>query len=81
VHHWLATNDINYSDGFTQRLWWISANFFIGIMVVVYLPPKDIVGNDVTSCIFLSWKGVCVYLCVCLCMHTSVCYTHTVTVS
>jgi hypothetical protein len=21
VHHWLATNDINYSDGFTQRLW------------------------------------------------------------
>jgi hypothetical protein len=23
--------------------------------VVLYLPSKDIVGNDVSSCIFLSW--------------------------
>jgi hypothetical protein len=55
VHHWLATNDFNYSDCFTHRLWWISAYFFTGLKVVVYLPSKDIVRNDVTSCIFLSW--------------------------
>ena len=52
VHLWLATNDFNYSDGFTHRLWWICAYFFIGLKVVVYLPSKDIVGNSVTSCIF-----------------------------
>jgi hypothetical protein len=109
VHHWLATNDFNYRDGFTYRLWWISAYFFIGIKVVLQLPSKDIVGNDVTSCIFSKldyfieiWKCphfwaapgfhllrlsllmilgqwyVC--LCVCLCMHTSVCNTCSVTV-
>jgi hypothetical protein len=53
VHHWLAKNDFNYSDGFPHRLWWISAYFFILLKVVVYLPFKDIVGNDDTSCIFL----------------------------
>jgi hypothetical protein len=55
VHHWLATNGFNYSVGFMNRLWWISGYFFIGLKVVVYLPSKDIVGNEVTSCIFLSW--------------------------
>jgi hypothetical protein len=55
VHQWLATNDFNYSDGYMHRLWWISPYFFIGIKVVVYLPSRDIVGNDVTSRIFLSW--------------------------
>jgi hypothetical protein len=50
-----ATNDFKYSDGFTHRLWWISAYFFIGLKVVVYLPSKDIVGHDVTLRIFLSW--------------------------
>jgi hypothetical protein len=38
-----------------NRLWWISAYFFIGLKVLVYLPSWDIVGNGVTSCIFLSW--------------------------
>jgi hypothetical protein len=55
VHHLLPVNDFNYSDGFPHRLWWISAYFFIGLKVVVYLPSKDIVGKDVTSYIFLSW--------------------------
>jgi hypothetical protein len=55
VHHWLASNDFNYSEGFTHRLCLISAYFFIGLKVVVYLPSKDIAGNDVTSWIFLSW--------------------------
>jgi hypothetical protein len=49
VHHCLATNDFNYSDGFMHRLWWISTYFFIGIKVVVYIPSKDLVGNDVTD--------------------------------
>jgi hypothetical protein len=55
VHQWLATNNFNYGDGFTHRFWWISVYFFIGLKVVVYLPSKDIVRNDVSSCIFLSW--------------------------
>jgi hypothetical protein len=55
VHHWLATNDFNYSDGFMHILWWISAYYIIGLKVVGYLPSKDIVGNDVTSCICVSW--------------------------
>jgi hypothetical protein len=49
------TNDFSYSDGFTHRLRWISAYFFIVPKVVVYLPSEGIVVNDVTSCIFLSW--------------------------
>jgi hypothetical protein len=49
VHHWLATNDFHYSDGFTDRIWWISAYFFIGVKVVVQLPSKDIDGKDFTS--------------------------------
>jgi hypothetical protein len=49
-----CSNDFNYSDGFVHRLWWISADFFIGLKVVVYIPSKDIVGNDVTSWIFVS---------------------------
>jgi hypothetical protein len=52
---WLATNDLNYSDDFMLILWWISAYFFIGLKVVVNLLSKDLDGNDVTSCVFLSW--------------------------
>jgi hypothetical protein len=52
------SNDFNYSDGFTHRLSCISAYFFIGLEVIVYLPSKDIVGNDVTSGIFLSWMVI-----------------------
>jgi hypothetical protein len=57
----------NYSDGFMHILWWISAYFFIGLKVVVYLPSKDIVGNDVTSRIFvcsmiiLRHESVCTF--------------------
>jgi hypothetical protein len=40
---WLATNGFNYSVGFTN-----SAYFFIGLKVLVYIPSKDIIGNDVT---------------------------------
>jgi hypothetical protein len=67
VHHWLATNDFNYSDGLTHRLWWISAYFFMGLKVVAYLPSKDIIGNDVTSCfvvcsmIILRHESVCTF--------------------
>jgi hypothetical protein len=53
VQDLLAINDFIYSDGFTHTLWWISAYFFIGLNVVVHLPSKDIVGNDVTSCFFV----------------------------
>jgi hypothetical protein len=52
VHHWLATNDFNYSDAFTHRLLWICAYIYIGLKAVQYFPSKDIVGNGVTSCIF-----------------------------
>jgi hypothetical protein len=55
VHLCLPTNGFNYSDGFMHGLWWISAYFFISLKVIVYIPSKYIVGNDVTSCIFLSW--------------------------
>jgi hypothetical protein len=55
VNHWLATKDFNYSDGFTHRLCWLCAYFFIGLKVVVYLPSKDIVGKDSISYIFISW--------------------------
>jgi hypothetical protein len=62
----LACNKyFNYSDGFIDRLCWISAYFFIGLNVLVYLPSKDIVGNDVTSCIFLSWMIILRYESVC----------------
>jgi hypothetical protein len=33
----------------------LGAYFFIGLKVVVYLPSKYIVGDDVTTSIFLSW--------------------------
>jgi hypothetical protein len=65
VHHWLFTNDFNYNDGFMRRLWWISAYSFIALKVVVYLPSKDIIGNDITSCIFLSWTIILRQECVC----------------
>jgi hypothetical protein len=68
VHHWLATNDFNHSHGFTHRLWLISAYFFIALNVVIYHPSKDIFGNDVTSCIFLSWISWMIIL-----IHESVC--------
>jgi hypothetical protein len=44
--------------------WWISAYFFMGLKVVVYLPSKDIAGNDVTSCIVLSWMNILRHECV-----------------
>jgi hypothetical protein len=66
VHHWLATNDFNYGDGIMHRFWWISVYFFIALKVVVYLPSKDIVGNDVTSCIFLSWIMILRHESVCI---------------
>jgi hypothetical protein len=37
-----CSNDFNYSDGFMHRLWWISADFVIGLKVVVYLPSKEL---------------------------------------
>jgi hypothetical protein len=54
VHHWLARNDFNSSDGFRHRLWWIRVYFFTGIKVVICLLSKNIGGNDVTSFVLLS---------------------------
>jgi hypothetical protein len=54
VHHWLARNDFNSSDGFRHRLWWISVYFFIGIKELIYFLFKNIGGKDVTSWVFLS---------------------------
>jgi hypothetical protein len=34
--------------------WWISVSFLFGIKVVECLLSKNIDGNDVTSCVFLS---------------------------
>jgi hypothetical protein len=48
VHHWLARNDFNSSDGFRHTLSWIRVYFFIDIKVVVCLLSKNIGGNDVT---------------------------------
>jgi hypothetical protein len=58
---WLPANDFNYSDGLTHRLWGISDYVFIVLKEVVYLLSKDIVGNDVTSCIFLSWMIILIH--------------------
>jgi hypothetical protein len=38
-----------------------------GLKVVVYLPFKDIVVNDVTSCIFLIWMNILRHGSVCTC--------------
>jgi hypothetical protein len=54
VHPSLARNDFNSSDHFRHRLGWIRLYLFIGIKVVVCLPPKNIGENDVTSRVFLS---------------------------
>jgi hypothetical protein len=54
VHPWLARNDFNSSDHFRHRFSWIRVSFLTGIKVVVWLLSKNIGGNDVTSCVFLS---------------------------
>jgi hypothetical protein len=54
VHHWLTNKDFNSSDGFRHKPWWITLYVFICINMAVCLPSKNIVGNDVTSHIFLS---------------------------
>jgi hypothetical protein len=54
VHHWLARNDFNSSDGFRHRVWWIRVYFLIGIKVVVCLLSKEIGESDVSTRVLLS---------------------------
>jgi hypothetical protein len=51
VHHWLARNNFNSSDGLRHRLCWIRVHFFIGIKVVV-CPLSKIIGGNVSSHMF-----------------------------
>jgi hypothetical protein len=55
VHHCLAWNDFNSSDGFRHRLWWIRVYVFICINVITYLLSKNIGGNNATSSVLLIW--------------------------